>query len=103
MFAQHSLTAFRALSTSKGYANTSSPICYTALTSPLAHTVKQNAEAVFAAKLNVSVCSVRNEATWSQMPHCSYNPTLLAAQVHDSHKLLGMASDPFHLQSMAVV
>lgn len=57
-------------------------VCYTALTSPLAHRKNQNPEAVFAvAKLNVSVCSVR---TWSQTPHCPYNPTPLAAQVHQS-------------------
>lgn len=110
LFAHYILTAFRAPSTFKGYANTSSvlvcykPVCYTALTSPLAFTEKQNVEAVFAAaKLNVSVCSISDEAAWHQTPHCPYNHSLLAAQVHQPHRLLGMASDPFHLQSMAVV
>lgn len=86
MFAQNSLTAFRAPSTSKGDANTSSPVCYTALTSPLAQAEKQNAEAVFtAAKLNVSVCSVSNEATWHQTPQCPRHHTLSAAQAHQPH------------------
>lgn len=49
MFAQYSLTASRAPSTSKSYANTSSTVCYTALTPPLAHAEKQNAGAMFAA------------------------------------------------------